>query len=122
MVFNKLIWCTIGPKSFLFALRSSLFGQMMQLIMIILSLTALTLCQLAQDVFSMVHTLTIVEPIWPMLQKISKTLKGNLYDCFPSKYIHFSVVIYVAKDVTSFRKAQSVNGCRTCIKCSSNFN
>ena len=69
---------TIGPKSFLFALHSSLFGQMVQLIMIILSLTALTLCQLAQDVFSMAHTLTIVEPIWPMLQKISKTLKGNL--------------------------------------------
>ena len=37
-VFDKLIWCTIGPKSFLFGTA--------QLIMItcILSLTALTLC------------------------------------------------------------------------------
>ena len=34
-----------------------------QLIMIILSLTALTLCQLAEDIFPMAHTLTIVEPI-----------------------------------------------------------
>ena len=29
-------------------------------------LTALTHSYLAQDVFPMVHTLTIVEPIWPM--------------------------------------------------------
>ena len=27
-----------------------------------------------QDVFPMVHTLTIVEPIWPMFQNLSKTL------------------------------------------------
>ena len=46
-------------------------GQMAQLIMIILSLTALTLCLLAQDVFPMAHTLTIAEPILPMLQNIS---------------------------------------------------
>ena len=44
-------------------LHSFLFGQVAQLIMIILLLTALTL-----------HTLTIVEPIWPMLQNVSKTL------------------------------------------------
>ena len=25
--FDKLIWCTIGPKSFLFGLHSSLFGR-----------------------------------------------------------------------------------------------
>ena len=49
-------------------------SQMAQLIMIILSLTALTLCELAQDVFPMAHTLTIVEPIWPMLQTYQKTM------------------------------------------------
>ena len=27
----------------------------------------------------MAHTLTIVEPIWPMLQKLSKTLVGREY-------------------------------------------
>ena len=42
-VFNKLIWHTIGPKSFLFGIILSL-GQITQLIMIILSLTALTDC------------------------------------------------------------------------------
>ena len=52
------------------------FGQWCSyVIMIILSVTALTLCYSAQDVFSMAHTLTIVEPIWPMLQNLSKTLK-----------------------------------------------
>ena len=29
---------------------------------------------MAQDVFPMAHTLTNIEPIWPMLQNISKTL------------------------------------------------
>ena len=45
-----------------------------QIIMIILSLTTLTLCLLAQDVFPMAHTLTIVGPIWHMFQNLSKTL------------------------------------------------
>ena len=49
------------------ALQSSLFGPMVQVIMIILSLTALTICYLA-------HTLTIAEPIWLVLQNLSKTL------------------------------------------------
>ena len=44
-VFNKLIWCIIGPKELLIWHGAILsLGQMMQLIMIILSLTALTLC------------------------------------------------------------------------------
>ena len=51
--------------------HSSLFGLVAQLIMIIFSLTALTVCLLAQDVFPMVH---IVQPIWLMLQNVSKTL------------------------------------------------
>ena len=41
-VFDKLIWHTIAPKNFLFG--TAHFGQMVQLIIIILSLTALILC------------------------------------------------------------------------------
>ena len=33
----------------------------------------------AQDVFPMMHTLTIVEPIWPILQK--KKNSRNIEDC-----------------------------------------
>ena len=74
--FNMLIWRTIDPKSFLFGTIHTVLtlGQMAQLIMIILSLTAMTHCKLAQDVFLMAHTLTIVKPIWPMLQNISESL------------------------------------------------
>ena len=54
-------------------------GQMAQLIYIVnLSLTASILYQLAQDEFPMAHTLTVVEPIQPMLQNISKTLAYSL--------------------------------------------
>ena len=43
-VFDKLIWRTIGPKSFLFGTAQfSLKARVAQLIMIILSLTPLTL-------------------------------------------------------------------------------
>ena len=76
-VFDKLIWRTTGPKTL--ALHSSLFepyGTVNVEYTCVLSLTALTLCYLAQDVHvsPMVHTLTIVELIWSMLQNISKTL------------------------------------------------
>ena len=58
------------------ALHSSLFGPVVQLITIISSLTALTL---SQGVFQNgAHTLTIFEPIWPILQNSSKTLIGTL--------------------------------------------
>ena len=63
----------LAQRAYYLALRSSLFGPVAQLIMIILSLTALTLSLLAQDVFSMAHTLTIVEAIWPKLQNYSAT-------------------------------------------------
>ena len=46
---------------------------MAQLIMIILLLTALTLCLLVQNVFPMAHALTIVDPIWLVLQNLLKT-------------------------------------------------
>ena len=64
----------LAQKASYLALHSSLFGPVAQLIMIILSLIALTLSSLAQDVFPMVHTLTIFEPIWPKLQNLSKNL------------------------------------------------
>ena len=34
---------------------------------------------MAQDVFPIVHTLTIVEPIWPMLQNLLKTVAAGQY-------------------------------------------
>ena len=55
------------------ALHSSLFGPDGAVN------SALILCQLAQDVVPMVHTLNIVEPIWPMLQNVSKTVDCTLY-------------------------------------------
>ena len=66
------------------ALHSSLLGPVVQLIMIILSVTALTLTCIylmllrtvnvftIEDVFSMAHTLTIFEPIWPKLHSVSE--------------------------------------------------
>ena len=71
----NLYGAPLAQRASYLSLHSSLFGPVVQLIMIILSVTALTLYYLAQDVFSMAHILTIVEPIWPMLQNLSKTLK-----------------------------------------------
>ena len=69
VIFDRLIWRT---KELLIWHCTVL--SLVQMAQIILSLRALTLCYLAQDVFPMAHTLTIVEPIWPMLQKVSKTM------------------------------------------------
>ena len=33
---------------------------------------------MTQDVFPIAHTLTIIEPIWPVLQNLSKTLGPSL--------------------------------------------
>ena len=57
-------------------------GQMARLIMIILSLTPFM-----QDVFPMVHTLTIAEPIWPMLQNISKLTDNILHEICKQKCV-----------------------------------
>ena len=64
----------LAQRASYLALHIFLFGPVVQLIMIMLSLTALSLSKLAQDVFSMAHTLTIFEPICPKLQNLSKTL------------------------------------------------
>ena len=37
---------------------------------------------MAQNVFLMVHTLTIAEPIWPMLQNLTKTLLPILFSAY----------------------------------------
>ena len=71
----SLYGAPLAQRASYLALHSSLFGPVVQLITIILSVTSLTLCYSAQDVFSMAHTLIIVEPIWPMHQNLSKTLK-----------------------------------------------
>ena len=70
MFLISLYGAPLAQSASYLALHSSLFGPVAQLIMIILSLTASTLSYLAQDVFPMAHKLTIVEPIWPMLQKL----------------------------------------------------
>ena len=79
----------LAQRASYLGLHSSLFGPGAQLVLIILSLTALNLCSLAQDVFPMAHTLTIIEPIWPMLQNISKLL---VCTCM---YIYICICIYI---------------------------
>ena len=72
-VFDKIIWHTIGPKSILFGTEQlSLWadGAVNYDYIVTNSINSL----LAQNVFPMAHSLTIVEPIWLMLQKLSKTL------------------------------------------------
>ena len=48
---------------------------------------------LAQDVFPKAHTLIIVEPIWPMLQNVSKTLV-YMYD-FHTRFLLVLVIVPV---------------------------
>ena len=66
-VFDKPIWCTIGPKSFLFGTAQlSLWasGTVNYDYIVTNSISS----------FPKAHTLTIVEPIWSMLQNLSKIL------------------------------------------------
>ena len=72
---NSLYGALLAQRASYLALHSSLLGPVVQLIMIISSLTALTL---SQDVFHGAHTLTILEPIWPILQNLSKTLISKI--------------------------------------------
>ena len=68
--FDKLIWRTIGPKNFLFVTAQfSLWA----------SGTVSYDYIVTQNVFPMAHTRTIVEPIWPMLQNVSKTLMYSVH-------------------------------------------
>ena len=56
----SLYGAPLAQRASYLALHSSLFGQVVQLITIILSVTSLTLCYLAQDVFSMAHTCSLM--------------------------------------------------------------
>ena len=84
---------SLAQRASYLALHISLFGPGAQLILIILSLTALNLCSLA--VFPMAHTLTIVEPIWPMLQNISKTLVCMYVYIHMYMYVYMYVRMYI---------------------------
>ena len=65
---------------------------MVQLIMIILSLTSLTICYLTQNVFQIAH---ILEPICPMLQNVSNTL---MY-MFLTLHVGMYVIMYFTYSV-----------------------
>ena len=83
-VFDKLIWCTQGG-SYL-ALHSSFFGSYGTVnCNYIVTNTALI------GVFPMADTLTIVEPIWPMVQNLSKHV--HVLHCF--LYIMYRYVLYL---------------------------
>ena len=56
----SLYGAPLAQRASYLALHSSLFGPVVQLITIILSVTSLTLCYLAQDVFSMAHTCSLM--------------------------------------------------------------
>ena len=70
-VFDKLIWCTIGPKSFLF--RTAPFsgpnGTVNYGYIVTNSINSLLIA-----LRSIPNDAHIVEPIWHMLQNISETL------------------------------------------------
>ena len=84
-VFDKLIWCTIG---FLFGTAQfSLWASSTVNYDYIVtnSINYLLI------VFPMAHTLTIAEPIWPMLQNSGTHISLNIY----SVCIHTYMYIYI---------------------------
>ena len=98
----------LAQRASYLALHIFLFGPVMQLIMIMLSLTALSLSELAQDVFSMAHTLTIFEPICPKLQNLSKTLTQT-HTC-----IHTDTQTHRHTDIDTQTQAQTHRHTHTC--------
>ena len=78
------------------ALHSSLFGPDDTVNYDYIITNTCSINYLAQDVhvhvFPMVHTLTIVEPIWPMLQNLSKTL---VYMYMYNVHVHITVCMYI---------------------------
>ena len=63
---------------------------------------------MAQDVFSMAHTLTIFEPIWPKLQNLSKTLTQT-HTC-----IHTDTQTHRHTDIDTQTQAQTHRHTHTC--------
>ena len=88
-IFDKLIWCIIGPKSFLFGTAQFSLWTSGTFIMIILSLTALT-----QDVFRMSHTLTIVGA---NLARASKHIKNSVLHI---RILGFYIKIIICRKVS----------------------
>ena len=84
---------TIGPKSFLFGTAQFSFGPDGAVNYDYnVTNTIKSLLIDSQDVFPMAHTLTIVEPIRPRLQNLSKTLM----------YMHWtSSVCYTVQNLIS---------------------
>ena len=78
-VFDKLIWCTIDPhlaqRAFYLAQNSSPFGPdgTVNYDYIIVTNSIKSLLIESKCIPNGAH-ITIVEPIWPVLQKLSKTL------------------------------------------------
>ena len=61
---------------------------------------------MAQDAFSVAHTLTIFEPIWPKLQNLSKTLMGSHFLNCPGNpktgyYMHSTIHKHDKKATTA---------------------
>ena len=68
-VFDNLIWYTIGPKSFLFGTAQfSLWDSVAVNYDYIVANSIISLLIGSRCIPNVAHTLTIVEPIWPMLQ------------------------------------------------------
>ena len=101
-VFDKLIWHTIGPKSFLFGTAQfSLWasGTINYDYVVTNSINCLL------TVFAMVHTLTIIEPFWPMLQNVSKPLTGTYSCVYEIGYVEihaFKICYLIRKAMPSF--------------------
>ena len=77
-VFDKLTWCTIVPKSFLFGTVQFSFcatGTVNYDYIITNSINSLLIGSRCIPNAWYTCTLTIVEPIWPMFQNVSKTLQ-----------------------------------------------
>ena len=81
-VFDQLIWCTIGQKSFLFGTARSHFGQDgadNYDYIITSSINSLLIGSRHIPNGPHRHTLSVIEPIWPMLQKLWRTCKCTMY-------------------------------------------
>ena len=94
-VFDKLIWCTIGPKSFLFGtVQFSLWASGTVNYDYIVTNRINTLL-IAQDVFPMAHTLSQFGPCFIMYQKlwyVRTHMQNTLYVLI---HIHVHTFLYI---------------------------
>ena len=92
-IFDKLIWRTIGPKSFLIAFGTAQFslcasGAVNYDYIVTNSINSLLIG--SRCIPNGAHTLAIFEPIWPILQNVLKTVM-HTYNI----YIYNSHIIYM---------------------------